>query len=108
MPVPAFEHVSRSTPLDRNAERLLERDILSFCARQPQLRELAFVLADNGHTHVGHVVQLTFFTVVDLAGGDRQLAEELRYRLRHAGLDTGLNLPGWTAPAGDTIEPMLE
>lgn len=108
MPVPAFDHVSRPTGLGRDAARLLDRDILSFCARQPQLRELAFVLADNGHTHVGHVVQLTFFTIVDLAGGERQVAEELRHRLRHAGLDTELTLSGWTAPAGDTIEPMLE
>jgi|GEM_PF-2848770 len=108
MPVPAFDHVSRPTSLDRDAERRLDRDILSFCARQPQLRELAFVLADNGHTHVGHVAQLTFFTVVDLAGGDRQTAEEMRHRLRHAGLDTGLSLPGWHAPDGDLIEPMLE
>jgi len=108
MPVPALDHVSRPAQLSRDAERLLDRDILSFCARQPQLRELAFVLADNGHTHVGHVAQLTFFTVIDLAGGDRELAGEMRHRLRHAGLDTDLSLPGWAAPAGDMIEPMLE
>ena len=108
MPFPAHNRLSETVPLDREARRRLDRDILTFCARQPQLRELAFTLADHGHTHVGHVVQLTAFTVIDLAGGDRALASELQHRLQHAGLDIGLSLPDWQAPAGDSIEPMLE
>lgn len=94
--------------LDREARRLLDRDMLSFCARQPQLAELAFTLADHGHTHVGHVAGLTFFTILDLADGNRALADALQHRLRRAGLDTGLSLPDWQAPAGDAIEPLLD
>lgn len=108
MSFPAHDHTLAAVQLGPEARRLLDRDILTFCARQPQLSELAFSLADHGHTHVGHVVQLTFFTVVDLAGGDRDLAGDLRHRLQHAGLDIGIGLPGWDAPASDEIEPVLE
>jgi hypothetical protein len=86
----------------------LDKDIVSFCARQPHLIELAFTLADHGHTHVGHVARLTLFTVSDLAGGDRALAEELRHRLRHAGLDFGLSLASWFPPLGDEISTSLD
>lgn len=108
MSIQPARNATGTRALDREARRLLDRDMLTFCARQPQLAELAFTLADHGHTHVGHVVGLTFFTILDLAGGDRALADELQHRLRHAGLDTGLSLPDWQPPTGDAIEPMLD
>lgn len=107
MPMPAFrsQHVSAA---EAAATHLLDRDILSFCARQPHLVELAFTLADHGHIHVGDVARLSPFTVADLAGGNRGLADELQHRFRHAGLDFGLELEDWTPPVADDIEPMLE
>jgi len=77
----------------------LDEDILSFCVRSPHLVELAFSLADHGHTHVGHVAQLTAFTLTDLANGDPELARDLRLRLQKCGLDTGMAAEGWSAPA---------
>jgi hypothetical protein len=78
---------------------VLGEDILSFCVRSPHLVELAFTLADHGHTHVGHVVRLTEFTLTDLANGDPSLARDLRLRLQKCGLDTGMVLEGWDTPA---------
>jgi hypothetical protein len=86
----------------------VDQDVLCFCAPFPHLIELAFALADNGHTHVGHVVRLTEFTVSDLAPGRPGLAGELRLRLQHSGLDLDMTLEGWTAPAGDAIEALVE
>lgn len=108
MPVTALRPQDRSRGPDNATLRIADRDILSFCARQPHLIELAFALADHGHTHVGHVARLSLYTVVDFANGDRALAEELHHRFRHAGLDFGLDLEGWSPPDGDDIEPMLE
>ncbi|MAC39653.1 MAG: hypothetical protein CMH93_09050, partial [Oceanicaulis sp.] len=71
MSIQPARNATGTRALDREARRLLDRDMLTFCARQPQLAELAFTLADHGHTHVGHVASLTFFTILDLAGGDR-------------------------------------
>lgn len=108
MPVSALKSHGRGQGPDAAALRLADRDILTFCARQPHLIELAFALADHGHTHVGHVARLSLYTVIDLARGDRALAEELHHRFRHAGLDFGLELETWSPPGGDEIEPMLE
>lgn len=108
MPIPALTSLDGSAAQSAAAARLLDRDILSFCARQPHLVELAFTLADHGHVHVGDVARLSPFTVADLAGGNRSLADELQHRLRHAGLDFGLALEDWTPPPADDIEPMLE
>lgn len=77
---------------------VLDEDILSFCARSPHLVELAFTLADHGHTHVGHVARLTEFTLTDLANGDPSLARDLRLRLQKCGLDTEMVLQGWNTP----------
>ncbi|WP_417471272.1 hypothetical protein [Maricaulis sp.] len=87
---------------------VLDQDILSFCARSPHLVELAFTLADHGHTHVGHVVRLTEFTLTDLANGDPSLARDLQLRLQKCGLDTGMVLEGWTAPSGEAAAETLD
>tara|TARA_R110002072_G_scaffold27097_2_gene88615 strand:+ start:297 stop:668 length:372 start_codon:yes stop_codon:yes gene_type:complete len=80
---------------------VLDEDILSFCARSPHLVELAFTLADHGHTHVGHVARLTEFTLTDLADGDPSLARDLRLRLQKCGLDSAMRLDGWHAPLNE-------
>ena len=80
---------------------ILDQDILSFCVRSPHLVELAFTLADHGHTHVGHVARLTEFTLTDLANGDPALARDLRLRLQTCGLDTAMLLEGWNGPANE-------
>jgi hypothetical protein len=108
MPATALRSRHRNPKPRDGALRIADRDIVSFCARQPHLVELAFALADHGHTHVGHVARLSLYTVTDLAGGDRMLAEELQHRFRFAGLDFGLELDAWSPPEGDDIQPMLE
>lgn len=108
MPFPALQHARNSDGLSVEARALADKDILTFCARQPHLLELAFTLADNGHTHVGHIAQLSLYTVMDFAGGNRALAEELQHRLSHAGLGLELSLPGWDAPAGEEIAPLID
>ncbi len=75
-----------------------DQDIISFCARAPHLLELAFSLADHGHIYAGQVARLSIFTIGDLAGGDRQIAEQMRVHLQRHGLDTGMRLDGWDAP----------
>jgi hypothetical protein len=87
---------------------IVDQDIVSFCAPFPHLIELAFALADHGHTHVGHVARLTDFTVSDLADTRPGLAGELRLRLQHFGLDLEMALDGWTAPPADAIEALLD
>lgn len=86
----------------------VDQDIVSFCAPFPHLVELAFTLADHGHTHVGHVARLSEFTIADLAAGNKSLAEEIRLRLQHVGLDLDMQLDGWLPPSGDAIEALLE
>lgn len=76
----------------------VDQDIVSFCTPSPHLVELAFTLADHGHTHVGDVVRLGFYTLIDLSGGDPRLAEQLRLRLQRAGLDLDMRLEGWRRP----------
>lgn len=80
---------------------VLDQDILSFCVRSPELVELAFTLADHGHTHVGHVARLTEFTLIDLANGNPPLARDLCLLLQKCGLDIAMELQGWEAPASD-------
>ncbi len=87
---------------------VLDLDILSFCVRSPHLVELAFTLADHGHTHVGHVVRLTEFTLADLANGDPGLARDLRLRLQKCGLDTAMVLEGWSAPVNEVTADTLD
>lgn len=86
----------------------VDQDIISFCARLPHLVELAFTLADNGHTHVGHVARLTEYTVVDLANGRWADAEALGRLLRRAGLDFDMRLDGWSPPKGDLIDAVMD
>lgn len=101
MAVPALLHAAER-PWSREPHNpLLDEDILSFCVRSPHLVELAFTLADHGHTHVGHVARLTEFTLTDLANGDPALARDLRLRLQKCGLDTAMLLQGWDAPMHD-------
>ncbi len=83
----------------RRANPVVDKDIISFCGHAPHLIELAFRLADNGHTHVGHAARLSQYTICDLANGDKSLASELRLLLQRAGLDTGMQLEGWAAPS---------
>ena len=90
----------------RRAE--LDRDILSFVASRPRLVELAFVLAENGHTHVGQVAQLTGYTVRDLAGGDEDLTHHLRQLLIESGLDFGLEIADWQPPRTDAPDSEFE
>ena len=108
MPFPALKHDRSAEGLTAEARVLADKDILTFCARQPHLLELAYCLADHGHTHVGHVAQLSLYTIMDFAGGHRALAEELQHRFNHAGLGLGIDLPGWQAPAGDEIAPLID
>ena len=108
MPFPVLKHDLSDAGLSRDARALADKDILTFCARQPHLVELAFTLADHGHTHVGHIARLSLYTIMDFAGGNRALAEELQHRLNHAGLGLGLELAGWDAPQGEDIAPLLD
>ncbi len=108
MPFPALKHDLYQDGLTRDARTLADKDILTFCARQPHLVELAFSLADHGHTHVGHIARLSLYTIMDFAGGNRALAEELQHRLNHAGLGLGLTLDGWQPPQGEEIAPLLD
>lgn len=85
----------------RQTNPVVDQDIISFCGRSPHLIELAFSLADHGHTHVGHVVRLSQFTLSDFANGDKNLAGQLRLNLQRAGLDTGMQLKGWVEPVTD-------
>lgn len=101
-----YEHSARHGR--ETLRRIVDKDIITFCARQPHLMELAFTLADHGHTHVGHVARLSLYTIIDLADGNTRLADELHHRFRHAGLDFGMTLEGWDAPAADAIEPQLD
>lgn len=80
------------------ANPVVDQDILTFCATSPHLVELAFTLADNGHTHVGDVARLTASTITDFACGTPSLTEQLRLRLQRAGLDIEMKLEGWQAP----------
>lgn len=83
-------------------------DIVTFSARSPHLVELAFSLADHGHTHVGEVARLTELTVTDLANGDPSLTRDLRLCLQRCGLDLGMELAGWKAPADAALEALIE
>jgi hypothetical protein len=77
---------------------LLDTDIVSFCAKQPQLREFAFALADHGHIFVGHVICLTPYTALDLADGHHASVSTLRRLLQQNGADLGSRSAGWLAP----------
>ncbi|SDM74030.1 hypothetical protein [Maricaulis salignorans] len=101
MAAPARHHDADWMASSEQLNPVLDEDILSFCVRSPQLVELAFTLADHGHTHVGHVARLTEFTLVDLANGDPSLARDLCRRLHKCGLDTAMELPGWHAPLNE-------
>ncbi|WP_203292104.1 hypothetical protein [Maricaulis parjimensis] len=108
MPFPLLKEQAARGGLSAEARALADKDLLTFCARQAHLTELAFTLADHGHTHVGHVARLSLYTIMDLAGGNRALAEELNHRLNHAGLGLDLELQGWEAPEGESIAPMID
>ncbi|MDM7985366.1 MAG: hypothetical protein QUV02_13035 [Maricaulis sp.] len=76
----------------------VNEDILSFCSQSPHLVDFAYRLADHGHVFVGQVVRLSAYTLADIAGGQRELADQLRLRLQRDGLDSGMYLDGWTPP----------
>ena len=99
MAMPALLHDADQLCRHGPHNPVLDQDILSFCARSPHLVELAFTLADHGHTHVGHVARLTEFTLTDLANGDPSLARDLCLRLQKCGLDSAMLLHDWDAPA---------
>ena len=80
----------------------VNEDILSFCSRSPHLVDFAYRLADHGHLFVGQVARLSSFTLADIAGGRRELAEQLRLRLQSDGLDSGMRLDGWNPPGNVT------
>lgn len=105
MPISALNETFGTARLDHDTRRLLDHDLLTFCTRQPQLSELAFTLADHGHTHVGHLVQLSHFTLLDLAGGHADLAGGLRHRLQLAGLDTGSPCRTGSRPSATRSNP---
>ena len=77
----------------------VNEDILSFCARSPHLVDFAYKLADHGHLFVGQVARLSRYTLMDIAGGRQELAEQLRMRLQRDGLDCDMHLEGWTPPS---------
>ncbi|WP_417486173.1 hypothetical protein [Maricaulis sp.] len=95
-----------SAPPPRDS--VLNRDVISLCARQPHLNELAFRLADHGHAHVGDVIALSRYTLVDLADGDAGLVESLELVLGHLGFQLETPTAGWTAPPSDTIDALLD
>lgn len=85
----------------------VNEDILSFCSRSPHLVDFAYQLADHGHVFVGQVARLSNFTLADIAGGQSELAEQLRLRLQRDGLDSGMMLEGWRPP-GDATDDVGE
>ena len=89
-------------------ESVLDRDVVSLCARQRQLLEFAFRLADNGHTHVGNLLALSRYTLLDLADGQDDLVAGLELILGHLGL--ALNHPAldWQPPRPDQIDALLD
>ncbi|WP_323762662.1 hypothetical protein [Maricaulis sp.] len=89
-------------------DTVLNRDVISLCARQSHLNELAFRLADHGHTHVGDVIALSRYTLIDLADGETALVDSLELVLGHLGLQLETPAAGWTAPPGDTIDALLD
>jgi len=89
-------------------DNVLNRDVINLCARQPHLTELAFRLADNGHTHVGDLMILSRCTLLDLADGDRRLVDSLEQILGHLGLVLETPAVGWSAPPADTIDALLD
>ncbi|MFS2318945.1 hypothetical protein RMQ97_13490 [Maricaulis sp. D1M11] len=96
------------TPVPAHPTELLDLDIVSFCARRPDLTELAFTLADHGHVYLGDVVRLSEYTVLDLANGRRDQATMLRLMLNQCGLRLDLPSPDWQAPANDLLASELD
>lgn len=103
---PALPSPRSTTPPPRDS--VLNRDVITLCARQTHLTELAFRLADNGHTHVGDLIGLSRYTLVDLADGDAALVDSLELVLGHLGLALGTPVTGWTAPPADAIDVLLD
>ncbi|MDF1767535.1 hypothetical protein [Maricaulis sp.] len=89
-------------------DSLLDRDVVSLCARQRHLLEFAFRLADHGHTHVGNVLALSRYTLLDLADGEAELVAGLERLLGHLGLELGQPVPGWSSPRPDVIDVQLD
>ncbi|WP_291845219.1 hypothetical protein [Maricaulis sp.] len=89
-------------------ESVLDRDVVSLCARQRQLLEFAFRLADNGHSHVGDLLALSRYTLLDLADGQDDLVEGVEHVLSHLGLAIGSPVPGWLPPVPDLIDAQLD
>lgn len=95
-----------STPPPRGS--LLDRDVVTLCARQTHLTELAFRLADHGHAHVGDLIALSRYTLLDLADGDQAQVDSLEQMLGHLGLALDTQASGWTAPPADAIDALLD
>lgn len=105
---PAGSSYSGPTPAAPDGAATLDIDIVTFCAGRPGLGELAFALADHGHSHVGDVAQLTAYTVRDLARGDAAAVDRLHRRLVEAGLDFSLDTGNWRAPRLDAPDSLFE
>ena len=90
-------------------ESVLDKDVISLCARQHQLIEYAFRLADHGHTHVGNLTALSRYTLLDIADGHGELVDGLERLLGQHGLSLA-NPPArsWQAPPQDLIDGQLD
>jgi hypothetical protein len=82
----------------RAARETLDRDVLDFVSRSPDLKEFAFLLADRGCVYVGQLVQLEEDQALRVARGDKRLVWEMREKLAYSGLAFGLNADDWEPP----------
>ncbi len=89
-------------------DSLLDRDVVTLCARQRHLLEFAFRLADNGHTHIGNVIALSRYTLLDMADGESELVAGLERVIGHLGFTLDQPVPGWSAPRPDAIDVQLD
>jgi hypothetical protein len=89
-------------------EPLLDRDVVTLCARHRHLMEFAFRLADHGHTHVGDVIALSRFTLLDLADGEAGPVDALEHLLSHLGLALDTPRGDWHPPAPDPIDGQID
>jgi hypothetical protein len=88
----------------QNSAQLLDTDIVSFCAKVPELQALAFALADHGHIFLGQVIRLTPYTAIDLADGHHVFVLALRRLLQQNGLDLGSGSSSWSEPVSVTAD----
>lgn len=78
---------------DRNG--LLDKDMLSFCAREPRLHKLSFKLYDVGVKRIGHLVQLSRDDIRRQVGASDAALDRLERLLANADLGLGMKTLAW-------------